>query len=214
MAAGYDESYEQVRRMRPPPTGEPTPGPVGIGLDPARQSVSLPAGVALDLGGIGKGRAADLTAQRLLELGADGVCVDLGGDVALAGRPPDGEAWTIGVDDWGCSTAEPAAQPARAVRVAQGAVATSSTRGRRWATTAGLAHHLIDPATGRPATSGVRTVTVLAAEAMWAEVIAKAALIAGPDRGLGLVAGSGACGFLVEDDGRCRSTGDLARFVA
>ena len=223
VAAGYDRSYEQVCRVRPPPSGEPAPGPVGIELDPERRTVTLPAGVAIDLGGIGKGRAADLTARRLLDLGAEGACVDLGGDLALAGRPPDGEAWTIGVDEWGHASTpdvEELGEPGgpdgrgRMLRVARGAVATSSTAGRRWRTSAGPAHHLIDPATGRPSTSGVRTVTVLAAEAMWAEVVAKAVLIAGPDRGLELLCASGACGFLVDDDGRRQTTADLPGFVA
>ena len=154
VAAGYDESYERIQRVRPAPWGEPTPGPVGIGLDPERLTVSLPEGVALDLGGIGKGRAADLTARRLVELGARGVCVDLGGDVTVAGDPPDGEAWTIGVDDWGTSAPGTAGGVDRTLRLAQGAVATSATNGRGWPTSAGPAHHLIDPATGRPCPVG------------------------------------------------------------
>ncbi len=214
VAAGYDESYERVQMVRPAPCGEPTPGPVGIGLDPDRLTVSLPADVALDLGGIGKGRAADTTARRLVELGAHGACVDLGGDVALAGDPPDGEAWTIGVGDWGIAPAGSPGEPGRVLRLAQGAVATSATSGRCWTTAAGPAHHLIDPATGRPCQSGLRVVTVLAAEAMWAEVLAKAALIAGPDRGLELLSASGACGFLVDDERHQRSAGDLPGFVA
>ncbi len=217
VAAGYDRSYEEVRRVRLPPHGQPAPGPVGIGLDPERGTVTLPPGVALDLGGIGKGRAADLTATHLVARGAEGVCVDLGGDLALRGRPPDGEAWSIGVDDWGHDPDDGTGRSSwdgRVLRVAQGAVATSATHSRRWETSAGLAHHLIDPATGRPATSGVRTVTVLAESAAWAEVLAKAALIAGPDGGHELLATSGACGFLVDDHGHRRPAGDLARFVA
>ncbi len=214
VAAGYDQSYEQLARVRPPASGRPTPGPAGIVVDPENRSVALPPGVALDLGGIGKGRAADLVARRLLEDGATGVCVDLGGDVALAGVAPDGEGWTIGVDDWGESQGGVPLWPGRVLRVGEGAVATSATAGRTWATAEGPAHHLIDPATGRPCRSGVRAVTVLAAQAMWAEVVAKAALIAGPVLGVELLADSGACGFLVDDDGRHLPVGDLSRFVA
>ncbi len=63
-------------------------------------------------------------------------------------------------------------------------------------------HHLIDPRTGRPATSGLASVTVVTRDAWRAEVLAKAAFIAGPDAGAALITESGATGLLVHDDGR------------
>jgi FAD:protein FMN transferase len=205
--AGYDEPYAELHTVKPPPHGAPTPGPVGIELDAEQLTVSLPEGVGLDLGGIGKGRAADLVAASLHERGATGVCVDLGGDVAVAGRPAHGGPWSIGIG-------APDGTLVRTVALDSGGVATSCTAGRQWQTAEGPAHHLIDPATGRPSTSGVASVTVLAAEAAWAEVLAKAALIAGPDLGPPLVADAGACGLMITDDGELAELGDIWRFAA
>ena len=205
--AGYDEPFAELHCVKPPPSGAPSPGPVGIDLDEADQTVSLPEGVGLDLGGIGKGRAADLVAASLSERGATGVCVDLGGDVALAGRAGHGGPWCIGIG-------APDGALIRTVELDSGAVATSSTAGRRWQTEEGPAHHLIDPATGRPSRSGVASVTVLAAEAAWAEVLAKAALLAGPVHGPQLVAEAGACGVMITDAGDLSEIGDIRRYAA
>jgi thiamine biosynthesis lipoprotein len=60
----------------------------------------------------------------------------------------------------------------------------------------------------------VLAVTVLAAEAMWAEVLAKGALIAGPDLGPELVAACGACGLLIDGAGDLHTIGEFERFVA
>jgi len=143
----------------------------------------------------------------LSERGATGVCVDLGGDVAVAGRPAHGGPWSIGIGG-------PDGELVRTVQLDAGAVATSCTSGRRWQTEGGTAHHLIDPATGRPSTSGVTSVTVLAADAARAEVLAKAALLAGPVRGAELVAEAGVCGVMITDAGDLRELGDLGRYAA
>ena len=62
-------------------------------------------------------------------------------------------------------------------------------------------HHLIDPRTGRPATTGLASVTIVSAEAWRAEVLAKAAFLAGVDGASELVAATGGTGLLVTDDG-------------
>lgn len=68
----------------------------------------------------------------------------------------------------------------------EGAVATSSVLRRSWRRSGETTHHLIDPRTGVPSDSAAAAVTVVAAHAHWAEVLAKAALIAGIDAGLEL----------------------------
>ncbi|HSD79319.1 MAG TPA: FAD:protein FMN transferase, partial [Solirubrobacteraceae bacterium] len=75
-----------------------------------------------------------------------------------------------------------------------GAVATSGVTRRRWRTAGGTgpaAHHLLDPATGRPAWTGVLQATALAPTAAEAEVRAKAALLAGPQEGVGFLTHGG-----------------------
>jgi thiamine biosynthesis lipoprotein len=182
------------------------PGCRGVVLDPLVAAVTLPRDVHLDLGGIGKGYAADRVVAALLEAGATGVCVDLGGDVRVAGAGPYAGAWTVEF------LAPELGDRFGAVRLAGGAVATSTTGRRRWKRGGTIVHHLLDPATGRASRSGVATVTVVAADAWWAEVLAKAALVAGAAAGLALLEGAGVDGALVTDAGEVRATTGFARW--
>ncbi len=126
----------------------------------------------MDLGGIGKGFAAD-EAARLLP-SASRYAVDCGGDLALGGIAVGERPWTVDVrSPWGGA-------PAR-IRVRAGGVATSGVDVRLWRAPDGTPrHHLLDPATGAPAWTGVIAATALGATAADAEIVAKAALLAGP----------------------------------
>jgi thiamine biosynthesis lipoprotein len=225
VAAGYDRTFSELGIDGPPTTRQPTrvPGCSGIVVDHAGGTVTVPTGMRLDLGGIGKGRAADLTATLLAEAGALGAVVDLGGDVRTIGVAPEADQWVITVGD--PDTPETtlvavgiAGAPDRGATASLGggAVATSTTLRRRWQGPDGPAHHLIDPATSRPSVSGVVMATVVAADATWAEVFAKAALLAGPQDGAELIASAGLAGLLVVDDRhgrRVQAAGDLGRFL-
>ena len=180
------------------------PGCADVDVDLARSTVARPPGLHLDLGGLGKGRAADLVAVELCELGAVGASVSLGGDVRAAGRGADG-SWQVAVAD----PFEPTRDLA-VVHLADGAVATSSTIGRRWAGPDGPRHHLIDPATAAPSTSGVAAATVVAASCAWAEAVAKAVVIAGRDAGAALAEDLGLPTLIVGDDGRVTTHADWA----
>ena len=176
-AHGYDRTFSEVLAAGPTAIRAdvaPSPGLAGVVLVPELHAVALPAGTALDAGGIGKGLAADLTAALLVADGADGALVNLGGDLRAVGRPPAPEGWSISVPD----PLEPGRELLR-LALPDGAVATSSRLQRAWATTSGPAHHLIDPATGRPAITDVVAVTVVAAEAWWAEAVTKALFLTG-----------------------------------
>lgn len=174
-----------------------------IHLDARAQTVTVPAGVLLDLGGVGKGLAADLLVAELMEAGAAGACVNVGGDLRVAGAGPRPGGWSVRVD-----LAGHARHPGRApgggpvLALAGGGVATSSRRRRRWRHEGRDVHHLIDPAGGDPARSGLVTVAVAAATAGQAEILATAALVAGPGGAAELIADGGGTGVLVDDDGR------------
>jgi len=211
--AGYDRSFDQLQeaagtfgiaesavRSSPPPTE--------IGFDRETFAVTLPAALRLDLGGIGKGRAADIVVTMLERGGADGGCVDLGGDIAVFGERAEAQPWAVAVDD----PAHPGTDLAMII-LDEGAVATSSRARRHWRTPAGDAHHLIDPRTGVSSTSDLVAVTVVAAEAMWAEVYAKAALIAGATAGTELLEGAGLSALLVTDDSQLRPVGAIDGFM-
>lgn len=129
-------------------------------LNVRRGEARVERGTALDLGGIAKGWMAD----RLCESLGVNALANLGGDLRGVGPGPDGNGWPVAVAG------------ATLLLRAQGA-ATSSVRRRRW----GEIHHLIDPRTGLPARTGLAEVSVVAAGGFEAEVVAKTALLVGPD---------------------------------
>lgn len=179
IAHGYDRDFAEIAHgtaTRGPATTAPAPGLGGTWLDPELTAVTLPSGVTFDPGGIGKGLAADLVTEALVDAGAAGALVNLGGDLRARGDAPDVDGWSIGVPD----PVHPDDELARFV-LPHGAVATSSRLLRRWDGAGGAAHHLIDPTTGSPARTDVAAVTVVADEAWWAEALAKALFLAGPD---------------------------------
>jgi thiamine biosynthesis lipoprotein len=213
VGAGYDRDFASVAAEGPgpPAPAAPAPGCAGIVLDPVVSSVALPRGVALDLGGIGKGYAADLVSAELLSPpdrggAAAGVLVNLGGDLRARGVTPPPRGWVVSVDD-------PLATGATGLLAIEGGAIATSTRVRRaWRRDGEELHHLIDPRTGRPARAGLASVTVVAAEAWRAEVLAKAVFVGGAAHGRELVGEWGATGLLVHDDGRAEELPGLGRF--
>ena len=207
VTAGYDRTFREIApapSIRRPSSPAPAPGCAAIALAPSVRAVTLPPGIALDLGGIGKGRAADLVATDLIAAGAAGASVGIGGDVRVNGAGLDGGAWEVGVEspfDEGTDLAT--------LALADGAVVTSTRLFRTWQRDGIRQHHLIDPSTGSPAWTGVAAVTVVAGQAATGEVMAKAAYLAGADEGAALLAAAGLTGLLVEDTGAVRRVDNL-----
>jgi thiamine biosynthesis lipoprotein len=179
---GYDREFDLLADGTRPVmtlTVRPVPGWTAVTLDRRAGTVRVPRGVELDLGATGKGLAADLAAAAALAAIGDeraGVLVSLGGDIATAGRAPDG--------GWRILAAEDSAMPADAhgevVALGQGALATSSTTVRRWRVTDGTtAHHIVDSRTGLPAETPWRTATVVAATCEAANAASTAAIVLG-----------------------------------
>jgi FAD:protein FMN transferase len=134
-------------------------------------SVTRPAGVRIDPGGIAKGVFADEVAAALA--GHDAFVVDCGGDLRLGG------SWAPEREVHVASPFEDAVLHTFGLRV--GGVATSGIGKRSWIDPDGrVSHHLLDPASGRPAFTGIVQVTALAPTAAEAEMLSKAALLRGP----------------------------------
>lgn len=172
---GYATSWPLPRIAGDHPTSD-VPGCGGITVDRGTGLVWLPPGVALDPGGLGKGLAADIVAQQVIDDGARGVLVDIGGDIRVLGPGPDGWAWRIGIED----PLDPTENLA-VVEVVDGGIATTSRRRRHWMLADGSpVHHVIDPRTGTAAHVPRTSATVLAATAVDAEVGATAAFLDGP----------------------------------
>jgi thiamine biosynthesis lipoprotein len=176
-AAGYDRSFELITSVQDvPPHRELEPGSWrDVVLDAATRHITLPRGIGIDLGGIGKGYAVDRVAATL----GTPCLVNCGGDLFARGRPSPCETWRVGVSD--------PFSPDRDIMVLDAedrAVATSSTMNRRWTVDGSARHHVIDPRTGRPSLSDAVQVTVLAPSALEADVHAKVALILGAEAGV------------------------------
>jgi FAD:protein FMN transferase len=149
--------------------------------------VCRPAGMTLDPGGLAKGMAADLAAALVPE--AVAYAISCGGDLAVRGRE-----WEVGVT--GAHTGE----EVHRLRVRSGGIATSGIYARLWREDDGTpAHHILEPVTGRPAWTGLVAVTAVAAGALDAEILAKGALLSGPQAARRLLRVRG--GVLQHDDG-------------
>jgi FAD:protein FMN transferase len=173
---GYDADLAEVlarpARINNTPTEQDATVPSMLGrlsVDAVAGTVTFAAGTLLDLGATAKAAMADRLARELAGRGSGGFLVELGGDIAVAGRPPTG-GWVISTED--------SADDARVVVTTQG-VATSGTDRRRWYAEGVSRHHLLDPSTGRPVPDTWRQVTCVAASALEANAASTAACVLG-----------------------------------
>lgn len=200
--AGYRDSRAHVQPASllrglesAPPRRPARPDPAArwrtLEVDDRAGVIRRPPGLELDLGGSVKGWAADVLAARLERHGR--CAVDCGGDLRVAaGR---GAPWEVHVRH------PLTGAIVHTLRVRAGGVATSGIDARVWERSDGdFAHHLIDPATGTPAWTGLIAATALAPTALDAEALAKAALLSGPAAGRRLLRARYG-GVLVHDDG-------------
>lgn len=184
----------------------PKPSPIGAsGPIPAFRidrdgTVTVRPGIRLDLGGIAKGWCADRMCQSLAAVGAS-CLVNLGGDIAVFVAEGD-EPWPVGVR---------LGEGGMSLGVAYGGIATSGQDRRTWKVDGSdeLAHHVIDPRTGRSARTDVLRITVVEASAMRAEVWTKALMLRGCDGAAQEAEERGLATIIVGVDGSVRATGAL-----
>ena len=154
--------------------------------------VSLPRGMTLDAGGIGKGLAADLILRVALEQGADGACINLGGDMAI--NTGDSIGWDVEI----LSPFDPGVI-LDTVRVSVGGVATSSLFARQ-RNSAGIASHLFSDSSAHDTQHTVGA-TVIANSAAWSEAWTKYAILSNPAQAIDTLTSTGLAALLVSADG-------------
>ena len=208
--AGYDRSFDilpssrelaPVSLMTYPRLAEE------IRCDPDTQTICLPEGMHIDLGGVAKGWAAEKATQLLKPYGP--ALVDAGGDIAINEPRLEGQPWLIGVRD--------PFQPDdyfETLLIRRGGIATSGIDYHRWQQGGTWNHHILDPRTGLPADTDLLTVTVLAPDAVHAEAAAKAVLILGSTAGLEwLETDSSLAGILIKQSGETIYSNGIQPFL-
>jgi thiamine biosynthesis lipoprotein len=177
---GYDRDFASI------PAGGPlvasiadVPGWRVVELDSNHRRLKIPNGVELDLGATAKGLAADRSAAAAMKAaGTGGVLISLGGDVAVAGLPPE-PGWPVMVTEDSNINVDDEDGEGELVIVRDGGLATFSTTARRWHRGGAQLHHILDPATGLPVDGRWRTATVAAATCLEANAASTAAVVFG-----------------------------------
>lgn len=137
------------------------------------------SGMGVDLGAVAKGFAAGQAEAALRGAGSSSALLDLGGNITAVGRKPDGQPWQVAVRD--------PADGSRFLGVLALTDLTASTSGgyeRYFEQDGRRYHHLLDPASGYPADSGLLSATVIAADPLLADALSTALFVAGEQEAL------------------------------
>ena len=169
-------------------------------------SISLAAGAMIDLGGIAKGYASDRVAEIWKSEGVEHGLAALGGNIYCRGSKADGSKWRVSVQD----PNDPAAYVG-ILSLADAFAVTSGAYERNFTENGKFYHHIIDPATGYPAESGLVSVTVVSQESgTLCDALSTACYVLGEENALALWREMGSFELvLVTEDGRVLITEGL-----
>lgn len=140
-------------------------------------NLTVPEGMELDLGAVGKGYAADLVTETLKKYGVESAIISLGGNIQAIGSRPDGSDWRVGIrapwEDGNLGVLE----------VSDAAVVTSGGYENYFEDEDGTVYwHIIDPVTGYPAYSGLQAVTIIGDEGRMCDALSTALFVMGPEK--------------------------------
>lgn len=141
------------------------------------KEVTLPAGTEIDFGGIAKGYTADRVAGILKANGVESAMLDLGGNVQLIGKKPDGSDWKIAIQNPDGSD-----HYLGVVKTADKAIVTSGGYERNFTQDGVTYHHIIDPKTGYPVQNGLVSVTIVSADGTMADGLSTTLFVMGQER--------------------------------
>ena len=152
-------------------------------LDETNKTAKIGSGQTVDLGGIGKGYAADVAINKYKELGVNSAFINLGGNVHTLGKKIDGEPWMIGLQD-----------PRRkrggfiaTIAISDQSAVTSGDYEKYFETGGERYHHIIDPKTGYPARTDLMSATVLSPYSVEADALSTGVFVSGLELGMELI---------------------------
>lgn len=173
-------------------------------------SIHLNNGAGVDLGGIAKGYASSRAAEILAENGVESALISLGGNVRAVGSKPDGSAWTIAVAD-----PDDTSLQIGYLSVKNTSVVTSGGYQRFFEHNQKTYHHIINPKTGCPAESGLKSVTVVSKDDTLADALSTALFVKGLDGAAELYSSCGGFGAVfVTDEDEIYITNNLEGYFA
>ena len=146
-------------------------------------TVTLPAGMMIDLGGIAKGYIGDAVRVYLENRGITSAILSFGGNIVTIGTKPDGKAWKIGVQD----IDRPTGEYMLVVESSGGCAVTSGIYERGFEIDGVRYHHLLEPATGWPVQNTLASVTILTDSSARADGLSTAAFVLGEEKGMALI---------------------------
>lgn len=146
-------------------------------------TVTLPEGMMIDLGGIAKGYIADRIKAYLEERGVKHAILSFGGNIVAIGKKPDGSDWKVGIQDIDRPTGEYMLVAANR----GGSTVTSGIYERGFDLDGVHYHHLLNPETGWPEQNELASVTILSESSMEGDALATAAFVLGTEKGLELI---------------------------
>ena len=152
-------------------------------LDQNSLTARIGHGQSVDLGGIGKGFAADLAIKAYRELGVTSALINLGGNVQTLGKKTDGEPWMIGIQNPRSARGEFIA----GLALENESAVTSGDYEKYFVVNGIRYHHIIDPKTGYPADSGLISATVVSPSSMEADALSTAVFVSGLQHGMELI---------------------------
>lgn len=167
--------------------------------------VTLPAGMAIDLGAVAKGYIADKAAEYLKEQGVTRAILNLGGNVVALGSKPDGREWSIGIQD----PEKENGKSGYSVMVADKSVVTSGIYQRGFDKDGVRYHHILDRATGWPVQNGLASVTIIADSSAMADAMSTACFVLGRDMGMSFAEEMGVQAVFIGTDGKVSCTPTL-----
>lgn len=146
-------------------------------------TIVLPAGMQLDLGAVGKGIALDSIAEILEQrTGISGAVISVGGSILTYGVKDDGSSWKVGIVD----PFDTADYLGTLSLSGQWCISTSGDYERYVEVDGVRYHHILNPHTGEPADSGVRSVTILSKSGLYSDALSTACFVLGVEKGLEL----------------------------
>ena len=171
--------------------------------------VSIPAGMQLDLGAVGKGVALDEIRKTLEEHPeVSGAVISAGGSILTYGSKPEGGAWQIAVTD----PLDPSASVGILTLEGGYCVSTSGDYERYVEVDGVRYHHILDPRTGSPAHSDVAGVTIVTTDGFLSDALSTACFVLGQEEGQKLLKKYDAEGLFIDHDGKITMTDGMQQY--